>query len=79
VSIPNKYAPAVNVQPPRCPHCSTELPEISTFQWTRQISTGLCLILSAYCLNAECRKLLATQLFIVAGAVEESSIVRPPS
>jgi hypothetical protein len=77
MSTPNKYSPENNVQPPRCPHCSGELLEVSTYQWTKQISTGLALILSVYCPVAECRKLLSSQVFIVAGAAEETRIARP--
>lgn len=77
MTTPSKYSPQTNVQPPRCPHCSADLPEVNTYQWTKQLATGMALMLSVYCRNAECRKMLATQIFIVAGAVEEPSIVRP--
>lgn len=79
MTTPSKYAPQTNVQPPRCPHCATDLPEVSTYEWTKQISggQGLAMMFAIYCPNAECRKLLHTQIFIVAAA-QEPSMIRPP-
>lgn len=76
MSTPNKYAPEVSLKPPCCPYCSTELPEVSTYQWTKQIGAGLAITLAIYCPNVTCRKLMGTQMMIVAHA-EESMIARP--
>jgi hypothetical protein len=76
MSTPNKYAPAANVQPPRCPYCDTELPEVSTYQWVKQLTNGLGITLCVYCPNAECRRIIGTQIMIVPHA-EERSIVGP--
>lgn len=79
MSTPNKYTPTANVQPPRCPHCSADLPEVSTYQWTKQIAQGegVVITLAIYCPNSECRKLMGTQMLIVQHA-EEQGVIRPP-
>src|ERR1700752_3607199 len=74
MSTPNKYAPETNVMPPRCPHCGTDMPELATYQWNRQLASGLAIILSAYCPDSECRKLLHTQILIVPNAHEAGRI-----
>lgn len=76
MSTANKYAPQTNVQAPKCPYCSIELPEVGTYQWVKQIAGGLGVMLCIYCPNAECRKILGTQIMIVPHA-EEHSIVGP--
>ena len=76
MNTPNKYAPETNVLPPRCPHCSTDLPEVRTYQWIKQLGQGLAIMLCIYCPNAECRKVISTQILIVPHA-EERSIVAP--
>jgi hypothetical protein len=77
MSTANKYAPAVNLQPPGCPYCSTPLPEVSTFQWVKQIGGGLGVMLCIYCPNADCRKIMGTQIMIVPHAEEQHSIAGP--
>lgn len=76
MATPNKYSPETNVQPPRCPYCSTPMPEISTYQWTKAVAMGIGVILAAYCPNAECSKLIGTQILLVPHA-DEGTIVRP--
>jgi hypothetical protein len=77
VSTANKYAPATNLQVPHCPYCSTKLDGVCTYQWTTQVSVGLGLLLAMYCPNAQCLKIIGTQIMIVPHAMEESSIVGP--
>jgi hypothetical protein len=77
MSTPNKYSPATNVPPPRCPYCSTDLPMVGTYQWTTQISVGLGVLLCIFCPNAECRKIIGTQILVIPHAAEEHSIVGP--
>ena len=76
MSIPNKYAPETNVQAPHCPYCSTKLTGVCTYQWTTQVSVGLGILLAMYCPNAECLKIIGTQIMIVPHA-EERTIVGP--
>ena len=76
MSTPNKYAAETNVQAPRCPYCSTILMEVGTYQWTKQIAVGIGVMLCMFCPNAECRKIIGTQILIVPHA-EERSIVGP--
>jgi hypothetical protein len=75
MSTPNKYSPATNVQPPRCPYCATDLNEVCTFQWTKQVQMGLGLMLCMYCPNMECHKIIGTQILLVPHA--EERIVGP--
>ena len=77
MSTPNKYSPETNVLPPRCPHCAAELPEVSAYQWAKQIAIGMGVTLCIYCPNLECRKILGTTILIVPHAQEASGIVRP--
>jgi len=79
MSTANKYAPETNVQPPRCPHCKTDLIEVSTYQWTKNIAggQGMSIMMAIYCPSAECRALLHTQIFVVQNAQEQSAIVGP--
>ena len=76
MATPNKYAPDANVQPPHCPYCNHVLAEISAYNWTLQVAMGLGVMLAIYCPNAECRKIIGTQILIVPHA-EERSIVGP--
>ena len=76
MTTPNKYNPETNVQPPRCPYCSESLAELARYEWTAQIASGLVVILAVYCPNAECCKLLNSQIHIVA-AQEQGRIVGP--
>lgn len=76
VTTPNKYSPQTNVLPPRCPYCSQDLTEIARYEWTAQIAMGMVIILAVHCPNAECRKLLQSQIMIVPHA-QESAIVPP--
>jgi hypothetical protein len=77
MSTPNKYAPATNGQPPRCPYCSAELSEVNTYQWVKQLAIGIGMTLAIYCPDVSCRKLLGTQIMIVPHAEEQGSIVKP--
>ena len=77
MSTANKYAPAVNVQPPRCPYCQTPLPEVNTYQWTKQTAAGLVITLCIYCPNTECSRMMGTQMLIIPHAEEGSMIARP--
>lgn len=77
MSTPNKYTPQTNVQSPCCPHCGARMPEVNTYQWNKQLGTGLSIALVLYCPNAECSKVIHSQIFIVQGAQEDSGIVRP--
>lgn len=76
MSTTNKYSAETNVQPPRCPHCSTDLIGMCTYQWTTQVAIGMGIMLAMYCPNTDCRKILGTQILIVPH-VEDPSIVRP--
>lgn len=76
MSTANKYSPQTNVLPPRCPHCDAELLEVATYQWVKQLAGGLGVMLCMYCPNAECRRILGTQIMIVPQA-EERAIVGP--
>jgi hypothetical protein len=77
MSAPNKYAPETNLQPPRCPYCSADLLEVSTYQWTKQVAVGLGVMLCMFCPNVECRKIIGTQILLVPHAEEQHSIVGP--
>jgi predicted cobalt transporter CbtA len=77
MSVPNKYAPETNVLPPRCPHCAADLETVRTYQWTTQVAIGMGVLLCMYCPNAECRKILGTQILVVPHAQESSHIVGP--
>lgn len=79
MSTPNKYQPDSNtpIPVPCCPHCGQDLPEVSTYQWTKQIAQGVVITLAIYCPNAECRKLMGTQMLIVQHA-EEQGMIHPP-
>jgi hypothetical protein len=77
MATPNKYAPETNVQPPRCPYYSTDLIGVCTYQWTTQVAIGLGVMLAMYCPNAECRKIIGTQILVVPHAQEERSILAP--
>lgn len=77
MSTPNKYAPAANVQPPRCPYCSHDLAEVSCYSWSMQVAIGLSMMLCMFCPNQECRKIIGTQILIIPHAQEESAIARP--
>jgi hypothetical protein len=77
MSTPNKYSPEVNVQLPRCPHCSAALEAMCSYQWEMQISIGISFMLCMYCPNPECRKILGTQILVVPHAREQSPIVGP--
>jgi hypothetical protein len=77
MATPNKYAPAANVQPPRCPYCSTPLSEVSCYSWTMQVAIGLSMMLCMYCVNPDCRKIIGTQILIIPHAEEQGAIVGP--
>ena len=76
MTTPSKYSPDVNAQVPRCPHCAHDLDAMCSFQWEMQISIGISFMLCMYCPNAECRKILGTQILVVPHA-QERSIVGP--
>lgn len=76
MSTANRYSPQTNVLPPRCPHCAGDLTQIGNYQWERQLANGVAIMLALYCPNAECRKLLQSQIMIVPAA-QETGIVRP--
>ena len=75
MTTPSKYSPNSNVLPPRCPHCAADLTVISKFQWSAQIAIGMTIIFAVYCPNAECRKVLGTQIMLVPAAEEKESLL----
>jgi hypothetical protein len=76
MSHQSRYNPESNIQPPKCPYCSTPLPQVDCYQWTRQAASGLMMIFAINCPNAECKKLLGTQIALIPHA-EEHAIVGP--
>ena len=58
---------------PVCPHCKTELPSVSLFNWRM----GPWVIMAVYCANQECRTVLHMQSVLVATGEEPSQISMP--
>jgi len=83
MNAPNKYDPPSNtplleeLPPPCCPHCSKALPSVNCYQWVIELQAGMALVLSIYCPNFECRKLLHTQVMIAPKGEEPGRIARP--
>lgn len=65
-----KQDQAAMIQPPRCPHCSKQLPTVGLFNW----SSPPWLIMSVSC--AHCEKILHLQV-VPVGVEDPSRIARP--
>lgn len=85
MSTPNKYDPPTNTPQevespmplPRCPHCSHDIEMPALYNWTAQHGQLTQIILTVYCTNLECRKILGTQIMMAAEQPAEPRIQRP--
>lgn len=63
---------------PRCPHCGTELEMPALYNWSFNSGPLTQLVLSVYCSNLECRKILGTQVVMAANQSAEAPRIQRP-
>ena len=62
---------------PCCPHCGQDLEAPALYNWTVNHGPLTQIILSVYCPNIDCRKVIGTQVLMAAEQPAEPRIQRP--